>query len=177
MRLSTTTSSVGNLTPLGPLFSPEGGTSLPSCVSRSTAILKHRDAEGTEFLRLPTLRVLRASVFPILLMRSKPGYRRQTPHGFIRAPNRINSSTAILKHRDAEGTEFLRLPTLRVLRASVFPILLMRSKPRYRRQTPQRFIRAPNGTNSLNRSMGSRAVHAIARRITVRKIGSSNVQL
>jgi hypothetical protein len=59
------------------------------------------------------------------------------------APNRTNSSTAILKHRDAEGTEFLRLPNLRVLRASVFPILLLRSNPGYHRQTTQRFIRGP----------------------------------
>ena len=104
--------------------------------------------------------------------------RNRCPEGGKSLPSCVSRrSTAILKHRDAEGTEFLRLPTLRVLRASVFPILLPRSKPGYHRQTTQRVTLAPNGTNSLNRSMGSRAVHAIARRITVRKIGSSNVQL
>jgi hypothetical protein len=40
-----------------------------------------------------------------------------------------------------------------------------------------RFILAPSGTSSLNRSIGSLATQAKPRSTTIRKIGSSNVQL
>jgi hypothetical protein len=42
---------------------------------------------------------------------------------------------------------------------------------------PYRFILAPSGTSSLNRSIGSLETQAKARSTTMRNIGSSKVQL
>jgi len=101
-----------------PPLSPEGGTSVPSCVSRrTTAILKHRDAEGTELLRLPPL-CLPSLCLPSLCLPT------------LCLPTLCLPTLCLPTLRRPS----LRRPSLRVLCASVFPILLFRSNPRHHRQ-------------------------------------------